>query len=60
MDFDDYNYKMYNEYVLLTGPNSKQAGGKSSRTKSSVLNEDFLSQGGDNKYVHEAITIEPS
>jgi len=29
MHFDDYNYKMYNEYVLLTGPNSKQEGGKS-------------------------------
>ena len=24
MTFDDFNYKMFNQYVLLTGPDNKQ------------------------------------
>lgn len=38
MNFDDYNYKQYNEYVLLTGPHTTKNGdGKSHKSKNSVL-----------------------
>ena len=70
MEFDDYNYKLYNPYILLKEPEDENEKKRMARVDQMTkqmqgdmtekLSQKTIDKYGEGEYVHEVTHIEPS